>query len=230
MSNTSLLLLCRSTESQLSQVQSFLTQQDQRWVAYFSPNNPDLHVIDANDEGVQISDVRQLIADLSLRPFQESQSLFVILGADSASLPAQQALLKSLEEPPAHTQILLAVTQPGKLLPTIQSRCVLYKWPAEAGGDLPDLQAAAAFWQELSSKNFGELVLESEKFKEREQALSFVHELLVFLHQQNQRSPNLSFVRAVQICQQTQQYLEQNVAVRLALENCFFALKKLKKT
>jgi hypothetical protein len=227
MSNTSLLLICRSAEPQLTQVQQFLTNQNPHWQPYFSLNNPDLHVINAEGEGVQISDVRELISELSLRPFQEKQSLFVILAADSASIPAQQALLKSLEEPPAHVQIVLAATQIAKLLPTIQSRCVIAKWPLQEITVARDQTQASEFWQQLSHRSFGDLVTESEKYKERDQALAFCQELLFFLHSQNTQSPSLGLVEAIKTCQQTQQYLEQNVNVRLALENCFFQLKRI---
>lgn len=74
---------------------------------------------------LKIDTVRQVIQDCHYGTYAGGQRALILLYADTGSPPAQNALLKILEEPPAQTQIILTANQPSLLLPTIQSRCVL---------------------------------------------------------------------------------------------------------
>lgn len=71
---------------------------------------------------------------LSLQQHAGVMQLVVIDGADTMTLPAQNALLKTLEEPPEGTQIILTATKADQLLPTIRSRvqAVYFPTPGEA--------------------------------------------------------------------------------------------------
>ena len=84
--------------------------------------NPDLLVIDP-EKRVGIGAVRFLEKFLQRKPYQEPVKTVVIARADKLTLPAQQALLKTLEEPPARSQIILLCPSENQLLPTIVSRC-----------------------------------------------------------------------------------------------------------
>jgi len=76
----------------------------------------------AADE-IGISPIRELEASLALLPVEGGRRVALIERADRMSEPAQNALLKSLEEPPAQTHIILAAADDASLLPTIRSRC-----------------------------------------------------------------------------------------------------------
>ena len=76
----------------------------------------------AADE-IGISPIRELEASLALLPVEGGRRVALIERADRMSEPAQNALLKSLEEPPAQTHIILAAADDTSLLPTIRSRC-----------------------------------------------------------------------------------------------------------
>jgi len=76
----------------------------------------------AADE-IGISPIRELEASLALLPVEGGRRVALIERADRMSEPAQNALLKSLEEPPAQTNIILAAADDTSLLPTIRSRC-----------------------------------------------------------------------------------------------------------
>ena len=101
-------------------------------------SGPDWLVIDpekpASPSGrsIGISAVRSLEKFLQRKPYQAPVKTAVIIRAEKLTLPAQQALLKTLEEPPAHSQILLLCPSEEQLLPTIVSRC-LVKRLAETG-------------------------------------------------------------------------------------------------
>jgi DNA polymerase III delta' subunit len=73
---------------------------------------------------VPIENVRnQVIARLGLPPHEAKVRVFVVEEATALAPPAANALLKTLEEPPARTLFVLCTTAPEQLLPTIRSRC-----------------------------------------------------------------------------------------------------------
>ncbi len=99
----------------------------------------------------------EVLEPLSLPPYEGRKLVVIIEPADALNLNAQNALLKSLEEPPAYAQFLLVTANPAGLLPTIRSRCqeiVLQPVPAEemaraldargVSGDDKDLALAMA--------------------------------------------------------------------------------------
>ncbi len=72
---------------------------------------------------IRICQIRWLEPVLSMAPAMSSKRVIVIDAADEMEAPATNALLKMLEEPPAGTVFLLVSHQPGRLLPTVRSRC-----------------------------------------------------------------------------------------------------------
>jgi DNA polymerase-3 subunit delta' len=81
---------------------------------------------------IPIDAVRALRQEAGYRPFEGSRRVFVIDPADRLSLEAQNALLKTLEEPSGLAHIILIASRPAHLLPTTRSRC-----QALAFGTLP---------------------------------------------------------------------------------------------
>jgi DNA polymerase-3 subunit delta' len=91
--------------------------------------HPDFHSVRPQSKSRQITvaQVRELERELYLRPFVAPLKVAVIFDADRmchGAAPAANAFLKTLEEPPAHTLILLTSSRPALLLPTILSRCL----------------------------------------------------------------------------------------------------------
>lgn len=86
-------------------------------------NNPDLLLIE--DEKLGIKEVKSAIKHLSTKPFGSTPKSVVILNGNNISNDAQNALLKTLEEPPGDSIILIGVDSEQKLLPTILSRCLI---------------------------------------------------------------------------------------------------------
>src|SRR5439155_19115384 len=72
---------------------------------------------------VGIGQVRSLATDLALLPMEGSRRIAIIESAHRLNEDAQNALLKTLEEPPAGTTIILCVEEEDRLLPTVRSRC-----------------------------------------------------------------------------------------------------------
>jgi DNA polymerase-3 subunit delta' len=72
---------------------------------------------------IRIEQVRKLQERLSFRALESAHKVALIVTAHAMNPPAQNALLKTLEEPPRDTIIILVSSAPDKLLPTIRSRC-----------------------------------------------------------------------------------------------------------
>src|SRR5688572_20315090 len=73
---------------------------------------------------ISIKSIREQVLDpVGYRPFEGQRRVFIIDPADALSLPAQDALLKTLEEPPPASVLILISAYPDSLLPTVVSRC-----------------------------------------------------------------------------------------------------------
>jgi len=100
--------------------------------------HPDLNVIQAlDDEGrpkeggtLKVDQVREVQHALSLKPFQAKYRVALFLRFQEANDNAANALLKTLEEAPAHAILLLTADTPEQLLPTIVSRCEILRMRA----------------------------------------------------------------------------------------------------
>ena len=91
--------------------------------------HPDFHSVrpESKSRHITVEQVRELERELYLRPFMAPLKVAVIFDAERmclGSASAANAFLKTLEEPPAHTLILLTSGRPAMLLPTIISRCL----------------------------------------------------------------------------------------------------------
>ncbi|VAX20138.1 DNA polymerase III delta prime subunit [hydrothermal vent metagenome] len=94
-----------------------------------SGSSPDLIVIKPEvrekrvTEVIDIGRIRELISHLSFKPYEARLKIVIMEGADTMNLSAANAFLKTLEEPPGDTVIILIVENTGKLPMTIISRC-----------------------------------------------------------------------------------------------------------
>ncbi len=75
-----------------------------------------------------IDDARRIREDIGYAPMECRYKVFIIDEAHMLTVPAANALLKTLEEPPRHVTFMLATTEPHKILPTIISRCQHYSF------------------------------------------------------------------------------------------------------
>ena len=90
---------------------------------------------------IPVDEVRNLRQFLAMSADANAWRIVIVDTADELNIAAANALLKSLEEPPPRTIFLLVTSQPGRLLPTIRSRCRVLLLDALTG---PDLKAAAS--------------------------------------------------------------------------------------
>ena len=90
-------------------------------------NQPDIiYVSHEKPNSIGIHDVReQMNASIGIKPYSSDYKIYIVDEAEKMTAEAQNALLKTIEEPPAYAVIFLLTTNLGKLLPTILSRCVV---------------------------------------------------------------------------------------------------------
>jgi len=97
-----------------------------------NPQSPDLLTITNEEKGsIGIEKVRELTSWLITKPFQSKSKVALIKDAHLLTLEAQNALLKTLEEPPGNSKIILTCSHKSRLLPTIVSRCAQLNLKAE---------------------------------------------------------------------------------------------------
>lgn len=98
--------------------------------AFNHGNHPDVIYFQPlkNGKTYTIEDVReQILETVDLKPFQYEKKIYIIEKADTLNIQSQNALLKTLEEPPAHAVFLLLAERAEAFLPTILSRVVVMK-------------------------------------------------------------------------------------------------------
>lgn len=85
--------------------------------------HPDLLLIEPEGQTLKADQVRQMQKDLAYQPYEGKRRVCILAAADRMAPNMANILLKTLEEPPLHTVIILLANSPGLLLPTILSRC-----------------------------------------------------------------------------------------------------------
>ena len=89
-------------------------------------NHPDIIMVNHEKPGtISIDEIReQVIHDVAIKPYSSPHKVYIIPDAEMMTVQAQNALLKTIEEPPEYAVIMLLTSNVDALLPTIQSRCV----------------------------------------------------------------------------------------------------------
>lgn len=92
-------------------------------------NSPDFKIIEAkkNESSIKIDQIRNLKADISIKP-NGKYKIYIIDGAEKMTVQAQNAILKTLEEPYSYGIIILVTKNEQSLLETIRSRCLNVKF------------------------------------------------------------------------------------------------------
>ena len=98
-------------------------------------DHPDLMTLDASIGKDQAERVRAMRASALTRPFLSDRSVFVIEHAEGLSETSQNALLKVMEEPPDYARFILLTSRAEALLPTVRSRCAVYRLQTQDTGE-----------------------------------------------------------------------------------------------
>lgn len=214
----------------------WLKTQENREGTNFSPsallNNPSLNFINPEGESIKIKDIRNFNQELAFSNYDSNKRYFIFLNSDLTTLQAQNAALKSIEEPPVNTQIVLLTSTLDKLLPTIISRCkVISIKKSSTQKETPkDFEEISKIYKKIINSKHYELIELSNTYKDRATAVLFFNQLLSYLnfelHSNNSEYEKNQLTKHLKIILKTNKQLNQNVNVKLAIENCFFDLIK----
>jgi DNA polymerase-3 subunit delta' len=103
----------------------------------------DVLVLEPGDTGtIRIEEIRDVNTRAGFRPFEGRRRVVIIDDADAMVAPAQNALLKTLEEPPPGSLFILVSSMPDALLDTVRSRCPRLRFGTLAPGEIAHLLAA----------------------------------------------------------------------------------------
>ena len=121
--------------------------------------HPDFFILrpESKSRRVSIAQVRQLEHSLSRRPNRAALKVALILEAERMCLPpaeAANAFLKTLEEPPDHSLLILTSDRPEQLLPTVRSRCLTFPiLPNQNPAPIAGLEELITQWNQPAEAN-----------------------------------------------------------------------------
>jgi DNA polymerase III subunit delta' len=117
-----------------------------------SGQHPDVYWLRAESKlrVIKVEQVRELIGAMQLKPAEGRAKVGVLVGADRLNAQGANAFLKTLEEPPPRSLLILLSTAPERLLETIVSRCLRLSFPADARPDPDQIAWLDALTTELT--------------------------------------------------------------------------------
>lgn len=115
-------------------------------------NQPDIIYVTHEKTAISVDDVRrQINQDIVIKPYSSRYKIYLVDEAEKMNVQAQNALLKTIEEPPGYAVLILLTTNADAFLPTVRSRCVTLRLKAVEDGliraflmrrcQIPDYQA-----------------------------------------------------------------------------------------
>lgn len=218
-------------QSQIKEVCSWLeTNQNIKIDIKTISNKSNIILLNTEDESIKIKTIRELKEKLAYASYNPQETQFVILlSAEKATHSAQNALLKTIEEPPENTQILLVTQSPTSLLPTINSRCQLISVQnTEMRINQKDSELDSAL-QILLSSNLAQKIEFAENYKDRDTAIAFCNKIVIYIHSKLKTETNQSKKSKLRALAQKLitaiELLQQNTNVRLTLEATFLSLE-----
>lgn len=178
--------------------------------------------IDRNSIGIDL--VKNFIHKAQLKPFNSKQKVGIILEADKMTLQAQNAILKTLEEPPENTFLILCVSKTEKLITTIRSRSKIFEFYKK--DKLINNKTIEKLLKSNIIKRFDfveKLLNEKDTYIKQEKINSLLKNLLIFhrnllVEKNKNHNENL---QKIYLIETTQKAISKNANTRLALENLF---------
>jgi hypothetical protein len=218
----SLLLYCDRTTGMREAVQTYVYETTGIDVY----THPYTHWFDGTTEALKIATIRELQQRAAYAPVGTAPQYFILLGIDHATIPAQNALLKLLEEPPAQTQVILCAHSATGVLPTIQSRCHNVQLPSPVQTSEPThLEQVGELYNNLLAATIGTKIELAEQYKDRSEAQHLTTSLIQFLHHQLSQNPKQpQIIDHIKILLTLKQQLERNCNPQLVVEEAFFHL------
>ncbi len=151
-------------------------------------NHPNLEIVKPMGQSIKIRQIRSIINEVAKKPFEGGYKVVIIENAEKMTHDAQDAFLKTLEEPPDDTVFILLAENYSLLLPTIISRCQVHRLkPIGTWGFFTDKESFKIHSEyidilenALTGDRSGVLLQVSEKVGSREEAEKFLEFALIW--------------------------------------------------
>lgn len=188
---------------------------------------------DGGNISLKIKDVHGMIEKASLKPIKSTMKAIILIQAELLTIPAQNALLKLLEEPPEHTILILETETPDALLPTIRSRCSIITLQ-ERKESLPAEKKKILQTQieQLTSQSIGDaLKLAEQLTKKKDEALPWIKQMILYLrlemlHRISKEENVQNYARNISTLLQAQKNITTtNANPRLLFEQLFLRIR-----
>lgn len=194
----------------------------------FAGNHPDVRFAGGHDEkSVKIEEVRNLLPWVYLKPFEAKWKVFVVEGADRLTVEAQNALLKTLEEPPENTIFCLLAASRANLLATIQSRSFELRLRAVDADVEPTLEQLLGRISGLGKAPWEEVLEAFQGLKRPAVNEALLSLMYYFRHQAAQKRHDPGYAQAVEAVYVTREALEANANQKLALSHLAMRLRHM---
>lgn len=103
--------------------------------------HPDFKLIkrDEDKKEISVDAIREIIKDISRGPIFATKKIYIIQEAEEMSTSAQNALLKTLEEPPEYALFILTCNNLERLLPTVVSRSLVLSFKRYSSSEISEI-------------------------------------------------------------------------------------------
>jgi DNA polymerase III subunit delta' len=201
-------------------------------------NHPDVLYFKDQDK-LGIKEARAIKEHFSTKPYQLPGKILIVENASSLSMDAQNALLKTLEEPPSEATLILGARSENDLLPTILSRCQIVQIPLSHPGEAQSASIGSKPSPDSISRSSTSLQNDIEKLitSSLEERFEYVekqkdkHELLnaliEYFHQQLLKNPTKETADFTKELLEAEKWAKSNVNIRGILEYLMLIIPSL---
>ena len=184
----------------------------------FSVHSYDIHRLIPKEEALSIgiADIKLWQKELFLTPLASPYTIGVIPNAELLTTEAQNALLKTLEEPPSHTKIYIESQTSSSLLPTILSRCQIIQLATKPVTSHDSTIVQLCETQLSIGKKMA--ILDGQ-ISNKEEAKVWVTQAIHTLHTNRKTLSTTTYVHFMQHLLTASQHLSANVSYKLAIDH-----------
>ena len=150
--------------------------------------HPDVIHIEKDTKVTKVETIREnIVREMDIKPYQSDYKIIIVKSADSMSIQGQNAMLKTIEEPPSYGIIILVCENLTSLLPTIKSRCIVVRFNPINEEEMRNYLQSRGIngvqqevFEKLSNGSIGVVndILEDETYLEvRKQSINYLNRL-----------------------------------------------------
>ena len=119
------------------------TEKGEDYDKVFLSGHPDVGIVVPYKRQLRVGAIRELEREANFRPFEGGKRVFIIEDAHKMNDSSANALLKTLEEPPPTTHLILVTSRPDSLLQTIRSRCQTIRFAPVSATEMEPILTSA---------------------------------------------------------------------------------------